>query len=249
MNPRQKHLLTILSDGRQVSVNDLSERLSVSPATVRQDLSGLEKQGFLRRVHGGAVIDESDDISHRMAINYEKKLSIAREAKKLVQEGETIFIEAGSVNALLAKEAASVTNLTIATCNAFIARQAAETSSGNVILLGGIYQRESQSLVGNLAKLCLANINFSKVFIGVDGFTTGNGFTGRDMMRAEVNQAIIARASEVVIVTDSTKFGKIALAKYCDADDIDYLITDADLPSEYKSYFQNSSIKLILAGG
>jgi DeoR/GlpR family transcriptional regulator of sugar metabolism len=238
----------LLSDGRQVSVNDLSERLSVSPATVRQDLSGLEKQGFLRRVHGGAVIDESDDISHRMAINYEKKLSIAREAKKLVQEGETIFIEAGSVNALLAKEVAPVANLTIATCNAFIARQAAEISSGNVILLGGIYQKESQSVVGNLAKLCLANINFSKVFIGVDGYTAENGFTGRDMMRSEVNQAIIAKASEVVIVTDSSKFGKIALAKYCDADDVDYLITDSDIPWEYKSYFQSSSIKLIIAG-
>jgi len=249
MNPRQRQLLTILSGGRQASVNELSERLSVSPATVRQDLSGLEKQGFLRRVHGGALIDESDDISHRMAINYEKKLSIAREAKKLVQEGETIFIEAGSVNALLAKEVGGVANLTIATCNAFIARQAVVTSSNNVILLGGIYQRESQSLVGNLAKLCLANINFSKVFIGVDGFTVENGFTGRDMMRAEVNQEIIARASEVVILTDSSKFGKIALAKYCDAASIDYLITDNDLPEEFRRYFETSSIKLILAGG
>jgi DeoR/GlpR family transcriptional regulator of sugar metabolism len=249
MNSRQRQLLNILSDGRQVSVNDLSERLSVSPATVRQDLSGLEKQGFLRRVHGGALIDESDDISHRMAINYDKKLSIARQAGKLVQEGETIFIEAGSVNALLAKEVAGVANLTIATCNAFIARQAAEQSSNNVILLGGIYQRESQSLVGNLAKLCLANINFSKVFIGVDGFTVENGFTGRDMMRAELNQEVIARASEVTILTDSSKFGKIALAKYCDAGDIDYLITDDDIPGEYRRFFESVSVKLILAGG
>jgi DeoR/GlpR family transcriptional regulator of sugar metabolism len=226
MNSRQRHLLTILSDGRQASVNKLSERLSVSPATVRQDLSGLEKQGFLRRIHGGAVIDETDDISHRMAINYEKKLSIAREAKKLVQEGETIFIEAGSVNALLAKEVGSVPNLTVATCNSFIARQAADQTSSNVILLGGIYQRESQSLVGNLAKLCLANINFSKVFIGVDGFTIDNGF----------------------ILTDSSKFGKIALAKYCDAQDIDYLITDGDLPEEYRRFFKTNSAQLILAG-
>jgi DeoR/GlpR family transcriptional regulator of sugar metabolism len=150
---------------------------------------------------------------------------------------------------VLAKEVAPVANLTIATCNAFIARQGAEASSGNVILLGGIYQKESQSLVGNLAKLCLANINFSKVFIGVDGFTVDNGFTGRDMMRAEVNQEVISRASEVVVVTDSSKFGKIALAKYCDAGDIDYLITDRDIPDEYQTYFRNNSINLILAGG
>jgi DeoR/GlpR family transcriptional regulator of sugar metabolism len=246
MNKRKRQLLTILSEGGQASVNELSERLSVSPATVRQDLSALEKQGFLRRVHGGALIDESDDISHRMAINYEKKLSIARAAQKLVQEGETIFVEAGSVNALFAKEVGSVPNLTIATCNSFIARQASDETANSVILLGGIYQRESQSLVGNLAKMCLDAINFSKVFIGVDGFTVENGFTGRDMMRAEVNQEIISRASEVVILTDSSKFGKIALAKYCDSRDIDYLITDPDLPDEYRRYFESSSVNLIL---
>jgi DeoR/GlpR family transcriptional regulator of sugar metabolism len=248
MNRRQRQLLTILAGGRQASVNELSERLRVSPATVRQDLSGLEKQGFLRRVHGGAVIDETDDISHRMAINYEKKLSIAREAKKLVHEGETIFIEAGSVNALFAKEVSAVVNLTIATCNAFIARQAADNTSGSVILLGGIYQRESQSLVGNLAKMCLANINFSKVFIGVDGFTVENGFTGRDMMRAELNHQIISKGNEVVILSDSSKFGKIALAKYCDGEDIDYLITDTELPEEYRRFFETRSVNLILAG-
>jgi DeoR/GlpR family transcriptional regulator of sugar metabolism len=248
MNSRQRQLLTILSEGGQASVNELSRRLSVSPATVRQDLSGLEKQGFLRRVHGGALIDETDDISHRMAINYEKKLSIARQAKALVQEGETIFIEAGSVNALFAKEVGAVANLTIATCNAFIARQAADRASSNVILLGGIYQRESQSLVGNLAKLCLTSINFSKVFIGVDGFTVENGFTGRDMMRAEVNQEVISRASEVIILTDSSKFGKIALAKYCDDSAVDYLITDADIPEQYRRHFESSSVNLILAG-
>jgi DeoR/GlpR family transcriptional regulator of sugar metabolism len=247
MNARQRQLLTVLSDGRRASVNELSDRLEVSPATVRQDLTGLEKQGFLRRVHGGAVIDESDDISHRMAVNYDKKLSIAREAKRLVQEGETIFIEAGSVNALLAKEVGAVANLTIATCNAFIARQASQQASGNVILLGGIYQRESQSVVGNLTRLCLANINFSKVFIGVDGFTVENGFTGRDMMRAEINQEVVARASEVIVLTDSSKFGKIALAKYCEVGQIDYLITDGDIPDQFRGYFESSSIKLVLA--
>ncbi|TFG57605.1 MAG: DeoR/GlpR transcriptional regulator [Spirochaetales bacterium] len=249
MNKRQRKLLTILSDGRQASVNDLSERLSVSPATVRQDLGGLEKQGFLRRVHGGAVIDETDDISHRMAIRYEKKLSIAKAAAKFVHEGETIFIEAGSVNALLAKEVSLVGRLTIATCNAFIARQASRKSSNNVLLLGGIYQGESQNLVGNLAKLCLAQINFSKVFIGVDGFTIQNGFTGRDMMRADLNQEVIRKGQEVFILSDSSKFGKIALAKYSDVEDIDYLITDTDLPEEYRRFFEASSVNLIIADG
>ena len=69
MNKRHRKILSIISDGHQATVNELSENLSVSPATVRQDLSSLEKQGFLRRVHGGAVIDETDDISHRELVD------------------------------------------------------------------------------------------------------------------------------------------------------------------------------------
>ncbi len=247
MNKRHRKILSIISDGHQATVNELSEKLSVSPATVRQDLSSLEKQGFLRRVHGGAVIDETDDISHRMAINYETKLNIARAAIIFVHEGDTIFIESGSINALFAREVSSVNNVTIITSNAFIARHVNSDVSGKVILLGGIYQKESECVVGNLAKLCIENLNFSKVFIGVDGFTIDTGFTGRDMMRAELNTEIIRISKQVFILSDSSKFGKIALSKYCDASEVHYLITDKDLTEEYKQYFDTVSTNLILA--
>jgi DeoR/GlpR family transcriptional regulator of sugar metabolism len=247
MNKRHSKILSIISDGHQATVNELSESLSVSPATVRQDLSRLERQGFLRRVHGGALIDETDDISHRMAVNYEKKVSIARAAVEFVQEGETIFIESGSINALFAKEVSSVSNVTIITSNAFIARYVNSVVSGNVILIGGVYQKESECVVGNLAKICIENLNFSKAFIGVDGFSFDTGFTGRDMMRAELNAEIIQISKQVFILSDSSKFGKIALSKYCDASDVSYIITDKDLSEEYKQYFDASPVNLIYA--
>ncbi len=247
MNKRHRKILSIISDGHQATVNELSEKLSVSPATVRQDLSSLEKQGFLRRVHGGAVIDETDDISHRMAVNYEIKLSIASAAKDFVHEGETIFIESGSINSLFAREVSSVNDVTIITSNAFIARHVNSDVSGKVILLGGIYQKESESVVGNLAKMCIENLNFSKAFIGVDGFTIDTGFTGRDMMRAELNSEIIRISKQVFVLSDSSKFGKIALSKYCDASEVSYLITDKNLHEEYKQFFDASPVNLILA--
>lgn len=247
MNNRHKEILSILSTGQQASVNELSDRLSVSPATIRQDLTTLENKGFLRRVHGGAVIDESEDIAHRMAINYDKKLQIARAARDFVQPGETIFIESGSINALFAKEVCKIDKVTIITNNAFIARHVGDTGSGNIILLGGIYQAASECIVGNLARHCLGSLNFSKAFIGVDGFTPTTGFTGRDMMRAELNSEIIQRSNEVFILSDSTKFGKIALSRYCGAEDIDVLITDSELPAEYRELFTANNINVILA--
>ncbi len=246
MNERHKQILSIMSDGRKVTVNDLAEQLGVSQATIRQDLTQLENNGFLRRVHGGAVLDETDDISHRMGINYEKKLQIARKAAEFVNEGETIYIESGSINALFAREAARIPNTTIITSNAFIARQIGKEAAGNVILLGGIYQPESECLVGNLVKLCLGALNFSKAFIGIDGFSPETGFTGRDMMRAEINAEIISRSPQTFILTDTSKFGRIALSRYCGPEDIEYLITDHRPAPEFSEVIKKAGVKLLV---
>ncbi len=247
MNERHKQILSIMSDGRKVSVNALAQQLGVSQATVRQDLTMLENNGFLRRVHGGAVLDESDDISHRMGINYEKKLQIARKAAENVSEGEIIYIESGSINALFAKEVAKIPGTTIITSNTFIARQIGKEAEGKVILLGGIYQPESECMVGNLVKLCLNALNFSKAFIGIDGFTPETGFTGRDMMRAEINHEIISRSPRTYILTDSSKFGKVALSRYCRAEEVDCLITDEDIPGEIRTLLEKAGVEILIA--
>ncbi|MGL1893627.1 MAG: DeoR/GlpR family DNA-binding transcription regulator [Spirochaetaceae bacterium] len=247
MNDRHKEILNIISDGRKATVNHLAEKLNVSQATIRQDLTLLENKGFLKRVHGGAVLDETDDISHRMGINYEEKLLIAKAAVNFVNEGETIYIESGSINALLAQEIVKERKTTtIITSNAFIARQIGKESEGRVILLGGIYQPESECLVGTLVRECLNKLNFSKAFIGVDGFSETTGFTGKDMMRAEINSYIIQKSPQTFILTDSSKFGKITLSKYCDASDIEYLITDNEIPNDYHKLIKNSGVEIII---
>ena len=247
MNKRHRQILNIMSNGKKVAVNNLAEELGVSQATVRQDLTALEEQGFLKRVHGGAVLDETDDISHRMGINYEQKLMIARTAVSFVDEGETIFIESGSINSLFAQEVVRERKTTtIITSNAFIARQIGKNSEGRIILLGGIYQPESECLVGNLVKECLKHLNFSKAFIGVDGFASDTGFTGKDMMRADINAEIIRRSPKTYILTDSSKFGKIALSKYCSAEDVEYLITDKGISEEYRAVFRDAGVYIII---
>jgi len=236
-----------MSDGHKISVNELSEKLEVSQATIRQDLTFLENKGFLKRIHGGAVLDESDDISHRMGINYESKLKIAVAAARFVNEGETIYIESGSINALFAMEVVKkCKTTTIITSNAFIARQIGREAEGRVILLGGIYQHESECMVGTLVRECLSKLNYSKAFVGVDGFTRETGFTGRDMMRADINSEIIRRSPSTYILTDSSKFGKITLARYCSMEDIECLVTDNELPEEYHSMFTKAGVNVVL---
>ena len=237
----------MLAKNDRTAVNELSDRLKVSSVTIRQDLNFLEAEGLLKRVHGGAVLRDADDLTNRLGFNYDKKLRIARKVAELVCDGETILIESGSVNALLARELVKKQDVTLITTNVYIARQFRKNDKAKIVLLGGIYQNESESLVGKITKISIDHINFDKAFIGIDGYSSGAGFTIRDLFRAEVSSHIIGKSPETFIITDSTKFGKTALTSICYPADIQHIATDSDLDPAYRDEFEKAGIDLILA--
>jgi DeoR/GlpR family transcriptional regulator of sugar metabolism len=247
LNERQTAILNLLSRDELTSVNDLAKKLNVSSVTIRQDLNFLESEGLLKRIHGGAVLEDADDLTNRLGFNYDRKLRIARKTAELVKEGETILIESGSTNVLLARELAKRKNVTIITTNVYIARQLRKNEKSNIILLGGNYQQGSESVVGKITKVCLDQINFDKAFIGIDGYTKKAGFTLRDLFRAEISSYIVKKSSEVIIVSDSTKFGKTELTNICYPGDIKHIATDSDLDKAYVDEFKKAGINLILA--
>ena len=246
MNDRQKNILKLISEFEKLSVNELSDKLDVSGVTIRQDLTELELKGLLRRVHGGAVLNSSDDIANRLIYKFEEKQKIARKAAELVSDGETVFIESGSANTLLAKELTKKQGITIITTNIFIARELKAYNNIKIIVLGGMFQPESECLVGQLTNYCIEKINFSKSFVGIDGYTPETGFTGKDMLRAETAAAIVKKSKKSFVLTDSSKFGKSALIKMFEVSDIDYIITDS-IPEKHESELQKSGVKVIIA--
>jgi len=245
MNERQKKVLNLISTNPSITVKRLAEASGVSSVTIRQDLNLLESEGFIKRIHGGAVLSSEDDISYRLGINYDKKLKIAKLASSFIKEGDTIFIESGSINALLAKELVSMEKINIITTNVFIVRQLRKNKMANIILLGGIYQTESESLVGTITKTCLSNINFNKCFIGIDGFSINSGFTSKDLQRSEIASCIIKNSEEVFILSDSSKFGVTELTKFCDCGEVDHIITDTGLNKEYTNFLKNNQINVL----
>jgi len=247
LNSRQNRILKLLGSNELASVNALSEKLSVSAVTIRQDLSILEKEGLLKRVHGGAVLRDADDIENRLAIRYDQKLRIARKLSETIRDGESVLIESGSTNALLARELMKKSNTRIVTTNVHIARQFRKSDGASVILLGGIYQHESESLVGPMTRYCIDQIHLDKAFIGIDGYTTESGFASRDLFRAEISAYIIKKARECCVVSDSSKFGKTALATICRAADVQYVATDCLLPEKYREDLLGQGVHLILA--
>jgi len=247
LNNRQNKILKLLNRDDQISVNELSDRLKVSSVTIRQDLTFLETEGLLKRVHGGAVLKDADDIANRLGMNYDKKLRIAKLAASYVNEGETILIESGSANALLARELIRIKKVTILTTNVFIARQFRKNEQANIIILGGIYQHDSETLVGKMTKACIDMININKAFLGIDGYTSESGFTLKDLFRAEISGYIIQKAENAFIVSDSSKFGKTELTNICYPKDIRHIVTDCELDKKYQDEFLKAGVDLILA--
>lgn len=247
LNNRQNKILEVLGKNDRTSVNELSEKLNVSSVTIRQDLNFLATEGLLKRVHGGAVLKDADDLINRLGVNYEKKLRIAKKVATFVNEGETILIESGSVNVLLARELLKIKKVTIITTNVYIARQFRKNEQANIIILGGIYQHDSETLVGKITKICIDQINIDKAFIGIDGYKTDSGFTLRDLFRAEISSYIIQKAKDVFIVSDSSKFGKTELTNICYPADIQHIATNDDLNIHFQNEFNKAGIDLILA--
>ena len=135
---RLEKIVKIVSERRKIEVNELSERLDVSKVTIRKDLDQLETKGILHREHGYAVLNSEDDLNYRLAVNYDLKKRIAKEAAKEISDNDVVLIESGSTCALLAEELANTReNVTIITNSNFIASHIRRSETINIVLLGG----------------------------------------------------------------------------------------------------------------
>lgn len=248
MNSRQQIILQLVNDRQRISVSELARAVGVSEVTIRQDLNLLEKRSYLKRVHGSAIALESDDVDARMMSNFTLKQQLAHYAASLVNDGETIFIESGSTNALLARYLAERQRVTLITVSHYIAHLLKEANC-DLIVLGGMFQKKSETVVGPLTRMCIQQVHFSKAFIGIDGYHAETGFTGRDMLRADVVNSVLAKGVENIVLTDSSKFGQIHPNPLLPTGQIRRVISDARLSDDYQQQLKQLGIKLDLVNG
>ncbi|MGD8107027.1 DNA-binding transcriptional regulator YciT [Pantoea sp. FN0302] len=245
MNARQLQIIQLVNERGSVSVSELSRITKVSEVTVRQDLNTLEKNSYLKRVHGSAVSMESDSIAARMQSRFPLKQSLAQYAASQVNAGESVFIEGGSTNALLARYLANDDSITIVTVSHYIAGLLKD-SRCEVIVLGGLYQKSSESVVGPLTRSCIHQVHFQKAFIGIDGWHPDTGFTGKNMLRSDIVNAVMAKDIETFALTDASKFGLIHPYPLAPEKPFRHVISDPGLSSEYQQMLERQSIHVHL---
>ncbi|MDF1494821.1 DeoR/GlpR family DNA-binding transcription regulator [Caproiciproducens sp. CPB-2] len=246
MKGRENEILELLTEQKRVEVTVLAEKLGVSQVTVRKDLDALESKGIIRREHGYAVLRSSDDINGRIAYHYETKRLIAAKANELIHDGETIMIESGSCCALLSEElVGSKRDVTIITNSAFIAGYVRFRAEAKVILLGGVYQNESQVMVGPMVKQCAGNFCVDKLFIGTDGYTAQIGFTNSDHLRAQAVRDMAPQAEQVIVLTESGKFIRHGVVPLQLTDRIKTVITDTNIPNEIQRNLEKQGVTVL----
>lgn len=200
-------------------MTQLSEFLQGFEVTIRKDLSYLEQQKKLYRTHGSAILI-SPYISDRHVNEKEKEVSprSGRSAPRLLRSfrDDSIIIASGTTMAFLAREIKPVGRLTVITA-AVPVTILSQHADVDVIQLGGITRSSSVSVVGPFAvSRYLRNFNCSKLFVGVDGIDTDFGLTTTNMLEASLNGAMINAAQKVVVLADSSKFGRRGFSKICD---------------------------------
>ncbi|MDD7795713.1 DeoR/GlpR family DNA-binding transcription regulator [Clostridium sp. 'White wine YQ'] len=246
MNERRNEIFNIISIEPKVSVKKLSNILGVSEVTIRKDLSALEEEGVLKRTHGGAVQMASSSIEKRLSFRQNEKQRIAEEASKLVLPGETILLEAGSTNTVLAKEISKKSGVHIITNSLYITYMLKDTLQVKVTLLGGELQQDSEAMVGPLTTLSLSKIAVDKAFIGMDGFSEKLGFTCGDFFRAEVGKEMCKRAEKTIVLADSSKFDNIGVTPVVELNDVYMVISDKDITKEKLSILKKHNVNTII---
>ncbi len=248
MIERHKRILEALTEDGRAEVTVLAEKLGVSQVTVRKDLITLEELGLVRRAHGFASIGSADDVSARLAYQYDVKKRIALAAVERVAPGETVMIESGSCCALLAETLAGARrDVTIVTNSAFLAGYIRDASRPRVVLLGGDYQPRSQVMVGPLTRQCAEAFFVDKLFLGTDGFAPEYGFMGGDLMRTEAVRAMRARARQAVILTDSSKFSRQGVVAQMAFSEVSTVITDGGIPEGAQTILASHGVEVIKA--
>ena len=231
------------------SLPDLATELQVSESTVRRDLDFLEVIGVVRRTHGGVFYTgPSPKLPHfdvRQSVEWDKKRQIADAAKQLIEPGDTIVLDGGSTTYELAQVLVGKP-LQVVTNSLPVAMLFSTTDTVDLVLIGGnVHSRTGVSL-GPYANQMLAKLNVQRAVLSVAGINQ-RGFYNSNLLLVETERAMMRAADEVIVVADSTKFGRTSLAELAELSEVDVLVTDDQIHDKWKGMLDDAGVRVIIA--
>jgi DeoR/GlpR family transcriptional regulator of sugar metabolism len=251
---RHSRLQQLLAQRGVADMETLAVEMGVSSSTVRRDLEQLEQRGLVKRTHGGVVwVGEKNAgarpyaFDQRMGYQQDAKRAIARAAVALVQPGQTVLIDGGTTTFYLAQELMGQ-SLQLVTNSLPIANLFLNDENVELILTGGLMYPRYGVLLGPTAENTLSTIHTKTLFLSVAGVHNGSLYN-QNVLLVQAEQRMMAQAQEVVLLVDSSKFGQQALARLCQLDEIDTVVTDSGISEEHRRGIEGAGCQVIVAGG
>jgi DeoR/GlpR family transcriptional regulator of sugar metabolism len=251
LESRHRAIISAVEVQGTVRVVELAKQLNVTEMTIRRDLSLLERQGLLKRVHGGGISARGRSYEPtlvlRNTVHVAEKQRIARLADELIKEGDFIALDVGSTTFELARRLASRRNLTVITPSLLIANVLANLPELRLILPGGIVRPGETSMVGELSHRALEMFHVDRLFLGVGSIDSTAGLTEYNWDDTLVKQAMLKTAKQVIALADASKFERIATVKIAPLEALDVLVTDQAPPAGLAKALQKAEVKVLVA--
>ena len=243
---RHSMILDTLARQRSANLSELCALLNTSESTVRRDLAILSENGMLVKVRGGAMAlaenfsSQERNVEEKANLFVEEKIAIARYAASLIEDGDFVYIDAGTTTEKMIDyiPSKSVTFVT----NAFINAKKLAQKGFPVLIPAGEIKVSTEAIVGAEAVASLSRYNFTKCFMGANGISVRGGFSTPDASEAAVKTAAITRSRQPYILADHSKFGKITAVKFAELNR-GGIITDK---APDKKYLTEASVKEVL---
>jgi len=248
---RIKEIEGVLMLNEFVSLDDLCDRFRVSKITVRRDVAELVSLGIAKKVYGGVISSPRQEnlvsFFARSEFQTEEKLAIGRSAAAMVEEGDIIFVDAGSTTAAMVAFIDPGRRITLITHNLGVIHTVASKRGVRLIVVGGEFLQETYSTVGIEAIEAIRKLNAHKAFLGASGISLAKGITNSSSIEAEIKRAIIQIADRRILLADSHKFDRASLVTFCTFAEIDTLVTDQPPPDLYTPILANAGVEVVVA--
>lgn len=249
---RLVQIVKIIETENTVRVEDLAVRFNVSENTIRRDLNTLAEKEKLERTQGGAVslsknIFESS-FEDRKEKNRNIKALIADKAASYIKKGDTIILDGGTTNTILAEKIKEMDHLTVLTNSLDIANILIDARGITLVISGGILNSNSRTATGIPAESFFTSVNADKLFLGVTALSTDKGLSDQNMLETPIKKKMIEQADKVFILADCTKFNKTAFSPIGDFSIADTIITDCEPDFPCRKSIEAKGVELIICG-
>lgn len=246
---RQQQIVRLTEQQGRISVQALAAHFAVSEVTIRTDLARLQQKQLLVRSRGYALVNTA--LRRELSLKEKRqcfsdlKIRLGQAAAALIQDGDRVLLDSGTTTQQVAVHLHERKQLIVMTNGLNVASELAQCDDIDLLTTGGLLRKKSMSFYGPLAEASLRDFHFHKLVLGVDACSVAGGLSTHFEQEAQLNRQMVQQANQVIVVTDSSKFGQQAFHRICDWRAVHVLVTDDGLEPAVAATLTELGIRLV----